>query len=129
MHSPEIVRGVENLSRIADITGDAFRHSLRELKSQVDKLMGISKTPVGIINGLILFDELRCGYVDEQMSLSDLARRYNCTRQYIHKLLKHYGIERRNKSAARALALNRKRLESSSAKKHYQQTVFQDLVT
>ena len=68
MHSAEIMRGIENLSRIADTTGDTFRYSLRELKSQVDKLMGISKTSVGIINGRILFDELRCGYVDEQIS-------------------------------------------------------------
>jgi hypothetical protein len=44
------------------------------------------------------------------MSLSDLARRYNCTRQYVHKLLKQFGIERRDKRAARILALNQGKL-------------------
>lgn len=44
------------------------------------------------------------------MSLSDLARKYNCTRQYIHKLLKLHGIPRRDKGGARTLALNQGKL-------------------
>ena len=58
----------------------------------------------------ILPSNLQREYVEDEMSLSDLARRYNCTRQYIHKLLKRYKIERRNKGAARTLALNQGKL-------------------
>ena len=46
----------------------------------------------------ISFDDLQRGYFDESMSTTDLARRYNCTRQYIHKLLRQHGIVRRNLS-------------------------------
>ncbi len=55
-------------------------------------------------------DELERQYVQEQMSLVDLARKYNCTRQYIHKLLKHYGIERRDKSGARTIAMSQRKI-------------------
>ena len=49
-------------------------------------------------------DELELQYKTLEMSLSDLARKYNCTRQYIHKLMKKYGISRRDKTTARELA-------------------------
>jgi Intein/homing endonuclease len=58
----------------------------------------------------IASDNLRREYVDEHMSLTDLARRYNCTRQYIHKLLKREGIERRDGKTARALAMKQNKL-------------------
>ena len=44
------------------------------------------------------------------MSLGDLARKYNCTRQYIAKLLKQHGVPRRDQSAARTIALNKGKL-------------------
>jgi len=44
-------------------------------------------------------------------SLIDIAREYNCTRQYIHKLLNKYGIVRRTKSEARKIAIERKKLK------------------
>ena len=40
------------------------------------------------------------------MSLIDIARDYNCTRQYIHKLMKAYRIKRRDMSTARGLAFS-----------------------
>jgi hypothetical protein len=40
------------------------------------------------------------------LSLADIARQYNCTRQFIHKLMRRYKIVRRTKSEARGLALN-----------------------
>lgn len=110
MRSADIVGRIQNLSRIADITGEAYRQSLQELKSHVHKLLGITKTSPGISNGLISIDDLRRKYVGEQMSLSDLAHHFNCTRQYIHKLLKQHDIERRDMSAARILALNKGKL-------------------
>lgn len=39
------------------------------------------------------------------LSLNDIARQYNCTRQYIYKLLKQYALSIRTKSEARSLAL------------------------
>jgi len=44
------------------------------------------------------------------MSLNDTAIKYNCTRQYIHKLMKKHVIERRNQSDARELALNKEKI-------------------
>jgi len=44
-------------------------------------------------------------------SLIDIAREYNCTRQYIYKLLKKYGIVRRTKSEARKIAIKQKKLK------------------
>lgn len=44
-------------------------------------------------------------------SLTDIAKEYNCTRQYIFKLLKKYDIPRRTKSEARKLAIKRKKLK------------------
>lgn len=55
---------------------------------------------------LITKDHLEEKYNSGQ-SLIDIARHYNCTRQYVHKLLKHYGIARRGQGAARNLAMER----------------------
>ncbi|HSL04954.1 MAG TPA: LAGLIDADG family homing endonuclease, partial [Nitrospiraceae bacterium] len=44
------------------------------------------------------------------MSLNDLAQHYNCTRQYIYKLAKKYGIDTRTQSDARNLALEKGKL-------------------
>ena len=49
-------------------------------------------------------NELELQYKALEMSLSDLARKYNCTRQYIHKLMKKYEISRRDKATAREFA-------------------------
>jgi len=51
-------------------------------------------------------DDLEIQYEKQGMSLSDLARKYDCTRQYIYKLMEKYGIIRRDKASARELAYN-----------------------
>ena len=43
-------------------------------------------------------------------SLIDIAREYNCTKQYILKLLKKHNISRRTKAEARKLAIQRKKI-------------------
>jgi len=43
-------------------------------------------------------------------SLTDIARIYNCTRQYIFKLLNIYNIPKRTKAEARKLAIQRKKI-------------------
>jgi hypothetical protein len=50
-------------------------------------------------------------YYIQAKSLQDIAREYNCTRQYIYKLLKKYGIARRTKSEARKIAIEQKKLK------------------
>ena len=55
-------------------------------------------------------DNLERQYVTEGMSLGDLAAKYNCTRTYIHKLTKRFGINRRTQSQARDLALDKGKL-------------------
>ena len=52
-------------------------------------------------------DELEFDYDKLKMSLSDMARKYNCTRQYIHKLLNEFEIKRRDQSTAREIALTK----------------------
>jgi hypothetical protein len=52
-------------------------------------------------------DDLERQYVNEGMSLEDIATRCNCSRQYILKMLTRYMIPRRNKSAARILATSK----------------------
>ena len=50
-------------------------------------------------------DSLALEYWGRKMSLGDLAKKYNCTRQYVYKLLKQHGVPRRDKSSARTLAI------------------------
>lgn len=47
-------------------------------------------------------------------SLADIARHYNCTRQYILKLMQHYGIDRRTIQQATILALDQGKLTYTS---------------
>jgi len=48
------------------------------------------------------------------LSLIDIARQYNCTRQYIYKLLKQYALTVRTKSETRTLALNQGKISYNS---------------
>jgi predicted DNA-binding protein YlxM (UPF0122 family) len=48
------------------------------------------------------------------LSLNDIARQFNCTRQYIHKLMAQYKIVRRTMSEARTLALQHGKISYSS---------------
>lgn len=48
------------------------------------------------------------------LSMNDIARQYNCTRQYIYKRLKRYGLAVRTKSEARGLALRQGKISYSS---------------
>ena len=57
----------------------------------------------------ILREDLEAAY-QSGLSLNDLAQRYNCTRQYINKLIKRYGIATRTQSEARNLALENGKL-------------------
>lgn len=54
----------------------------------------------------ILREDLETAY-QSGLSLNDLAQRYNCTRQYIYKLVTKYGIAIRTQSDARNLALKK----------------------
>lgn len=57
----------------------------------------------------ILREDLETAY-QSGLSFQDLAQRYNCTRQYINKLVKKYGIATRTQSDARNLALEKGKL-------------------
>lgn len=43
-------------------------------------------------------------------SLNDIAKKFNCTRQYIYKIMNRHGIKTRDKSSARRLALEKEKL-------------------
>ena len=53
-------------------------------------------------------EELRTDY--KAMSLADMGRKYNFSRQYILQLLKFYGIPRRSRQAARLEAIDEGKL-------------------
>lgn len=50
-------------------------------------------------------------YCNQKKSLADIAKETNCTRQYVHKKLKSYGIPLRTKSDARSIALTNDKLK------------------
>lgn len=64
----------------------------------------------GRLSASISKEDLEHQYIDEGMSLGDIAHKYNCTRTYIHKLSKRFGISRRTQSQARDLALDKGKL-------------------
>ena len=51
--------------------------------------------------------EIQSLYQVEQMSLAEIAIKYNCTKQNIYKILKRYGIKRRDKISASTLAFEK----------------------
>lgn len=55
-----------------------------------------------LVNG-VTAESLKAKYHNEKKSLSDIAKEFGCTRQYVLKLLKTFNIERRNKLQARGL--------------------------
>lgn len=57
----------------------------------------------------ILKEDLETAY-QSGLSLNDIAQCYNCTRAYIYKLVKKYGIATRTQSDARNLALEKGKL-------------------
>lgn len=56
-------------------------------------------------------ESLRHKYSVLGKSLIDIAKEFNCTRQYIFKLLKKYDIPTRNKSEARKIAIKNRKLK------------------
>ena len=49
-------------------------------------------------------------YIHDNLSLADIAKLKDCSRQYINKKMKEYNIPTRSKSAARELALRKEKL-------------------
>lgn len=53
-------------------------------------------------------------YPEKEMSLQDIARTANCTRAYVCKKLKEHGIDSRDKSKTRQLALGKGKIEGKT---------------
>lgn len=82
--------------------------SCYNVSSEVRQKSHISRTTHRLPKS-ILKEDLEIAY-QSGMSLNDLAQLYNCTRQYIYKLVKKYGIATRTQSGARKLALEKGKL-------------------
>ncbi|HEX2960589.1 MAG: LAGLIDADG family homing endonuclease [Bacteroidota bacterium] len=67
----------------------------------------------GSIKDVLTFDYLNQLYVIEQKSMADIAMIVGGSRQYVNKRIKELGIQFREKSAARQLALLRKKIIAS----------------
>lgn len=76
-------------------------------KSHVTRRTG-SRLPIPITK-----EDLEHKY-QSGLSLNDIARQFNCTRQNIHKLMRNYRIVRRTMSEARNLALDQGKVSYSS---------------
>jgi hypothetical protein len=60
----------------------------------------------GVAHGVLTKDFLEKEYVANRKSLGDIAKVSCCSRQYVLKRMKEFGIESRNKCSARRLAYN-----------------------
>ena len=64
---------------------------------------GVEEIPHRILTKEYLIKE----YLENSKSLGDIAKVCNCTRQYVYKKIKSYGLSTRDKTSARTLALER----------------------
>lgn len=65
----------------------------------------------GVAGKKLIKEYLFKEYIVKERSLNDIAKECMCSRQYVYKLMKHHNIPRRNKSLARSLALEKKKLK------------------
>jgi|WetSurMetagenome_2_1015567.scaffolds.fasta_scaffold40259_1 hypothetical protein len=69
----------------------------------------------GVAGKTITKEFLEKEYIQNHKSLTDIAKVCSCTRQFIHKKMKGYGIQSRDMSSARRLAIS---LEKCSFEKN-----------
>jgi len=55
----------------------------------------------------IKLEDIKYKYFNQKMSLGDIAKEYNCTRQYIYKIFEQNNVQLVNKSKARIRALEK----------------------
>lgn len=65
----------------------------------------------GGASNIITKDFLIKEYIENKNSLADIAKICFCSRQYIHKMIKHFKIPLRTKTKAREIALNKHKLD------------------
>jgi len=68
------------------------------------------KIPRGQSAAKLTKDYLDSEYCEKQRSLAEISKECGCSRQYIYKKMAQYGIPRRDKAAARELALDQGKL-------------------
>ena len=78
-------------------------NALKHTKHRVDKSRGDSSK-------ILTREYLHEHYLNQSKSLSDIAKECNCTRQYVHKQMKLYGIPLRDQSSARTIALDKNKI-------------------
>ena len=74
-----------------------------DISLRVKKLV----TKCGLISNKLTKDKLVDLYYQQENSLEDIAKEYNCTRQMVKLLMEKYGLTRRKRSDARVLAIKR----------------------
>jgi len=65
----------------------------------------------GIAGKAITKEFLQTEYLENNKSLSDIAKVCNCTRQFVHKKIREFKIESRDKSSARRLAISSQKIK------------------
>ena len=89
---------------------DGMRISRAEIRGRIGKTQKARKASEIEIKTLLTNPILQNLYLRQKMSFGDIAKQYNCSRVYILKLCRLYGIPVRNKSKARFLALKSNKL-------------------
>ncbi len=92
---------------------DEAKISRMEVKERIRIGMKKKWASRNSVTELLTPETLKELYLVKKMSLGDIAKQYNCSRTYIFKLCRAYGIPVRNKSKARNLALKGNKLDLS----------------
>jgi len=99
--------------RCVNCGGNDVRHRARGLcfncyeRESATKNRGKMRGKYGSVSRKLNYKYLYEEYVKRMRSLEDIAKESSCTRQYILRLMKKYGIERRTQSKARIEALKK----------------------
>jgi len=86
-------------------------HRQRYIKLSANR----ERTDKGDIIRQITREYLIREYKEKGKSLQDIANDVKCTRQYMHSLMKSFGVKRRSRSEARSLALSAGKLGKRTA--------------
>lgn len=95
------VRRTKNLSR-------------EDINSKISTALKTQRNKVALIKSELTEVKLKELYMNQGLSMGDIAKQFHCSRAYILILLRKYGLQIRNKSVARAQAkVNGKNVSSN----------------
>lgn len=86
-------------------TSETFNKKMQDMLSKL-------RTKRGSISNILTKEKLEALYLEQNKSLQDIAKEYDCTRQAVKSRMEKHGIERRSQSKARLLAIKEGKFEA-----------------